>query len=143
MVVRFYADVIQLHPKVVHLLGSANDIAGNTGPTTFADWSNNITAMVQLARANGIVVVLGGLTPTNAIYWRPQPHTAETVARMNAWLKAYASANGIAFIDYYTPLAGQDGAFRHDLSNDGVHPNAAGYAIMRKIMLDALAKAGA
>lgn len=142
MVVRFYADVIRLHPKIVHLLGSANDIAGNTGPTTFADWSNNIAAMAQLARANGIVVVLGSLTPTNNIYWRPQPHTAETVARMNAWLKDYASANGIAFIDYYTPLAGENGAFRPDLSNDGVHPNAAGYTIMRKIVLDALAKAG-
>ncbi len=140
MVARFYADVVSLHPQIVHLLGSANDIAGNTGPTTFGDWKNNITAMVQLAQANGITVVLGSLTPTNNLYWRPQPHTAQTVAMMNAWLRDYAAAHKIHFIDYYTPLAGPDGAFRHDLSNDGVHPNRAGYALMTPIMQDALAK---
>ncbi|MHB8284509.1 MAG: GDSL-type esterase/lipase family protein, partial [Caulobacteraceae bacterium] len=138
MVVRFYADVVRLHPRVVHLLGSANDIAGNVGPTTFEYWTNNITAMVELAHANGIIVVLGSLTPTDNLYWRPQPHTAETVGQMNTWLRDFAAISHIRYIDYYTPLVGKDGAFRPDLSNDGVHPNAAGYAIMKQTMMTAL-----
>lgn len=50
ILLRFMADVIQLKPAVVHLLCGGNDLAGNTGPTTFADYQNNIIAMVTLAR---------------------------------------------------------------------------------------------
>jgi hypothetical protein len=41
MLVRFRADVINLKPKVVLILGGTNDIAGNTGPSTILpQWPN-------------------------------------------------------------------------------------------------------
>ena len=34
MVLRMMSDVVALRPRLVHILGGANDIAGNTGPMT-------------------------------------------------------------------------------------------------------------
>src|SRR4029077_6219545 len=53
---RFQQDVVELHPKVVHILYGTNDIAGLGGPTTFENIQNNLIAMVQMARANNIAV---------------------------------------------------------------------------------------
>src|SRR5277367_3178480 len=34
ILLRFFQDVIELRPQVVHIMAGTNDIAGNTGPTT-------------------------------------------------------------------------------------------------------------
>ena len=68
MLVRFRADVVALRPKIVHILGGTNDVAGNTGPTSAQDFKNNIMSMVEIARANGIDVILGSLPPAAAFY---------------------------------------------------------------------------
>src|ERR1700724_964091 len=57
MLVRFRQDVIDLHPKVVIILGGTNDIAGNTGPMRNEDIEANYASFAELARANGIRVV--------------------------------------------------------------------------------------
>jgi len=49
MLLRFFQDVIDLHPKLVHIMAGTNDVAGNTGPTTEKDFQNNLRAMVELA----------------------------------------------------------------------------------------------
>src|SRR5207248_6520869 len=63
MLIRFRPDVIALRPKVVVILAGTNDIAGNTGPVTLAAIEDNLTAMAELARADGIRVVLASLLP--------------------------------------------------------------------------------
>ena len=62
-----------------------------------------------------------------------------TIKALNEWLKVYAARQRVGFVDYYSALVGANGEFRPDLSNDGVHPNRNGYAIMRKLAEDALA----
>ena len=42
MLIRYREDVINLHPRVVHIMAGTNDIAGNTGPTSIAWIENNI-----------------------------------------------------------------------------------------------------
>jgi lysophospholipase L1-like esterase len=141
MLVRFYPDVIALRPQVVHIMAGTNDAAGNTGPTTMQDFKNNIMAMVDLARANGVKVVLGSIPPAAHFYWSPTHRPAETIVEMNRWLRAYAQEKGLVYADYYTALAEPNGAFKASLANDGVHPTAAGYAVMRPIALQAIAAA--
>lgn len=51
MLGRFRADVIALHPRVVHILAGTNDIAGNTGPSNVRWIEDNIETMVELAQA--------------------------------------------------------------------------------------------
>lgn len=131
MLVRFRADVVALHPKVVHILAGTNDVAGNTGPTSTADFENNIMAMVEIARANGIRVVLGAIPPTASFNWQPQLKPVPTIQALNGWLRAFAARQRLPYIDYYALLAGASGEFPAALSNDGVHPNRAGYRLMR------------
>jgi lysophospholipase L1-like esterase len=134
MLVRFRADVIALRPKIVHILGGTNDVAGNTGPTSTQDYKNNIMSMVDIARANGIEVILGAIPPAAAFPWRPQLQPAARIQELNEWIREYAARQNIQFIDYYTPLVGASSELRSDLGNDGVHPNQRGYEIMRRLV---------
>ena len=134
MLVRFRADVVALHPKVVHLLAGTNDIAGNTGPSSLQDYQNNIMSMVEIAQANGIDVIVGSIPPAAAFPWRRQIDPLPRIAEMNAWLRDYANQKKIRFIDYHSALAGTAAQLRSDLGDDGVHPNRKGYAVMRKLI---------
>ncbi|HEX6636552.1 MAG TPA: GDSL-type esterase/lipase family protein, partial [Steroidobacteraceae bacterium] len=42
MLVRMRADVVDLYPKVVHIMAGTNDIAFNTGPMSAEDTKRNI-----------------------------------------------------------------------------------------------------
>src|ERR1017187_7575684 len=63
MLLRFRADVIALKPRVVVILGGTNDIGGSLGPVAPEATRDILMSMVDLARANGIRVVLSSLTP--------------------------------------------------------------------------------
>ena len=71
MLVRFPSDVLALHPRVVHIMAGTNDVAGNTGPTTLDAIEGNLTAMVMLAKANGIRVVIAAIPPAGKFSWAP------------------------------------------------------------------------
>ncbi|HEV8592576.1 MAG TPA: GDSL-type esterase/lipase family protein, partial [Pyrinomonadaceae bacterium] len=65
MLIRFRPDVIDLKPKVVVILAGTNDLAGNTGPTTVKAIEDNLLSMAELARLNGIRVVLASILPVS------------------------------------------------------------------------------
>lgn len=141
MLARFRADVIDLKPRVVHIMGGTNDIAGNIGATSLDRIEANIRSMVDLAEAHGIAVVIGSVLPARQFNWRPDIAPVEPIAALNARLRALAAERNLVFADYYTALDdGEHGlAKRH--AEDGVHPTAAGYAVMRPIAERALAAA--
>ena len=139
MLVRFPQDVIALHPKAVHILGGTNDISGAWGPSRLEDVEGNIAAMADLARAHGLKVLLGSVTPATELVWAPEVRPAAQIVALNVWLKAYARTNGLTYVDYYAALAGPDGGMKPGLSDDGVHPNRRAYALMRRALEAALA----
>ncbi len=141
LLVRFWQDVVSLRPKVVHIMVGTNDIAGNTGPTTPEAYKNAIRAMVSLAQANGIVVILGSIPPADQFGWATQHRPASWIAGLNLWLKSYADERGAIYADYFTPLAGPNSELRPEYGPDGVHPNAAGYAVMRPVAEKAIVAA--
>ena len=141
MVVRFRQDVLNLHPQTVVILAGTNDIAGNTGPETQAMIEDNFRSMVDLARGNNIRVVLASVLPAAAYPWKPSAgNPAEKIRALNEWLKSYAASQNITYLDYYSAMAGPDGGMKPGISIDGVHPNAAGYAIMEPLATKALAQ---
>ena len=141
MVVRFRQDVINLYPQTVVILAGTNDIAGNTGPETQAMIEDNFRSMVDLARANSIRVVLASVLPAAAYPWKPSAGSpAEKIRALNDWLKSYAASQNLTYLDYYSAMVGPDGGMKPGISIDGVHPNAAGYAIMEPLAEKALAQ---
>jgi lysophospholipase L1-like esterase len=133
MVLRFYQDVIALHPEVVHIMAGTNDVAGNTEPSTAEDYKNNIRAMVDMAEMNGIKVILASIPPMDRLYWQPDFRPAEVVRELNAWLRQFAAERRLVFADYYAVLSSATGSMKPEFTNDGVHPTYPGYAAMRPV----------
>lgn len=142
MLVRFRRDVIDLHPRIVVIMGGTNDIALNNGVISLDDVLGNIISMVQLARANKIVPVLCSVTPCAKYSWRPEVTTAaQDIVKLNGMIKAYAYAQGIMYIDYHSALKDGKDAMREGLSKDGCHPVLETYqSIMEPVLMNELEK---
>ena len=136
MLVRFRPDVIDLKPKVVVILAGTNDIAGNTGFLSNEDIQNNLASMAELAKANGIRVVLASILPVSAYHATPAgvPQTTtrpmDRIRALNDWMKKYAARSGHVYLDYFSAMVDDKGLLREELSADDLHPTAKGYAVM-------------
>jgi lysophospholipase L1-like esterase len=134
MLVRMRPDVIALKPAVVVILAGTNDIAGNTGLTTLELIESNIASMAQLARANGIRVVLASVLPASSYWWNTALRPAAPIVALNEMLKALARREGYVYVDFHAAMTDADGGLPKAFSDDGVHPNRAGYEAMRPLV---------
>ena len=141
MLVRFRPDVIALQPKVVVILAGTNDIAGNTVPSSPQMTEDNFMSMADLAKANGIRVVLASILPAADYPWRPGLQPAGKIRELNLWIKSYCAEKGYTYLDYYSAMVDQTGGLPKTLSQDGVHPNKRGYDIMGPLAEKAIAAA--
>ena len=91
---------------------------------------NNIASMVELARASKVRAALCAVLPASDVSWHTGLHPPPKIQALNALIKEYAAKNTLAYVDYYAPMVNSEGGLKSELSFDGVHPNAAGYAIM-------------
>ncbi len=138
MLLRFRADVIDLKPVVVIILAGTNDIAGNTGPMTLEMIRDNIISMAELARVNGIKVILASVLPAIEYPWKQGMDPANKIPALNKLLQKYALQEGIIYLDYYTAMVNKQSGLKTDLTYDGVHPNRAGYDLMEHLAEKAL-----
>ncbi|WP_029906593.1 SGNH/GDSL hydrolase family protein [Prevotella sp. 10(H)] len=130
---RFRRDVIDLKPVAVVINIGTNDIALNTGPYDPDFTLGNIKSMAELAKANGIKVILSSVLPVYEYPWRKEVKEVPLkIAELNAGIKEYASSNGFAYIDYYAVMHDENRGLISSYGSDGVHPNAEGYAVMEK-----------
>ena len=141
ILLRFYQDVVALRPRTVHIMAGVNDILGNTGPTSDAAIVNNVRAMIDIAKANGIRVVLSAITPAQTFIARPDVDLKPRIASVNLQLRQLAREKRIVFVDYAPVLANSAGGLADALGNDGLHPNRNGYAAMRPVADRAIARA--
>ena len=123
MVVRFHQDVVDLHPAVVVILAGTNDIAQKTGPMTEEATLDDFRAMLEIARANGIKVVVGSIPPADDFPWNKGMEPALKIQALNAKLEAWCKSEGVVWVDYYSALTDEKGAMKPGLSLDGVHPS--------------------
>ena len=149
MLVRFRADVVELQPAAVVILAGTNDVAGNAGPVPLDAVQGNLAAMAELARVHGIRVVLASLLPVSddkkdaagQPLVRTKDRPPETLSALNRWLAEHARSAGQGYLDYFGATAGPDGRLKPELNDDGLHPNAAGYAVMAPLAEKAIAEA--
>jgi lysophospholipase L1-like esterase len=145
MLVRFRQDVIALQPAVLVVLAGTNDVAGVTGPARNEDIEANYASMAELARVHHIRVVFASLLPVNnytddakeSFALRPR----ERILALNSWLKDYCAKHALVYLDYFSAMVDGKGMLRRDLSDEGLHPNAAGYKVMTPLAEKAIAQA--
>lgn len=145
MLVRFRQDVIDLHPAVVVILAGTNDIAGNSGTETLDQIEADYTSFAELAKVNGIRAVFSSVTPINAMnqraLWFYLQRSPEKILALNVWLKKYCADHDLVYLDYFSAMVDDQGFLKKDLTEDGLHPNAAGFAVMAPLAEAAIAKA--
>ncbi|MFL6438297.1 MAG: SGNH/GDSL hydrolase family protein [Terriglobales bacterium] len=142
MLVRFRPDVIELKPKVVITLAGTNDLAGNTGTETLQNIEDNLASMSELAKANGIRVVLASVMPI-CDSLRPQSarRPPQQIVALNDWIKTYSAKNNFVYVDYYSAMVDSTGMLKPELTYDCLHPNDAGYAVMQPLAERGIAEA--
>lgn len=141
MLIRFRQDVIDLKPKVVVILAGINDIAGNTGPSSVKMIEDNLASMAQLAKANGIKVVMCSVLPAFSFPWRPGIDPIEKIIEVNKWIKSFSEKNHFVYVDYYDAMVDERKGLPAKYSKDGVHPTKEGYEIMEPLVEKGIAKA--
>jgi len=141
MLLRFRQDVVDLHPAVVVILAGTNDIAGNTGLSTLEMIEGNLQSMAEIARANGIRVVLSSVLPVYDYPWKRGLEPAPKIVALNQWMRAYAERAGDVYLDYWSAMSDARQGMKPELTADGVHPNDAGYAVMAPLAEAAIARA--
>ena len=137
MLVRFHQDVVAMKPKVVVIQAGMNDLL----VATEGVMADNFMSMMDIAKANGIRVVLASVTPVCDCYnkqtgLRPQGK----IISLNGWIRDFATRSGAVYLDYYSALA-EGRNFRKELTNDGLLPNDAGYGVMAPLAEKAIAEA--
>ena len=145
MLVRFREDVINLRPAVVVILAGTNDIAGNTGDESLEQIEGDYASLAELARANAIPVVFSSVTPINnynptALRFFLQ-RSPEKILALNEWLKKYCADHSLVYLDYFSAMADEHGLLKKELSEDGLHPNPAGFGVMAPLAQAAIEKA--
>ncbi len=101
--------------------------------------------MAELAKVNGIKLIFSSLTPINnynqRALWFFLQRSTEKILSLNAWLKRYCADNGLLYLDYFSAMVDGRGMLKADLTQDGLHPNAAGFAVMAPLAEKAIKQA--
>ncbi len=141
---RMGRDVLELKPAAVVILAGTNDVAQNQGPTPPDATMANLETMVDRAQGAGIRVVLATILPAADFSWRRGLAPGPKIATLNERIRALAAKKGAVLLDYHAALldpADPALGMKPGLADDGVHPNKAGYAVMRPLLEAAVRKA--
>lgn len=135
---RFNQDVLALHPEVVHVLIGTNNVAGIGRPFDENAFKNDLLTMIHMAKSQGIAVVIGSILPVHQYPWRPNVEPSSIIRELNIWMSRVSRSENIGFVNYYDALASSTGGMTPGMTNDGVHPNLAGYEIMSPLLVAAI-----
>ena len=141
MLIRFRPDVIDLDPSLVLILAGINDIAENTGPSKVENIAGNIISMAELAKSNGIEVIICSILPAKDFPWNPKINPRPKVSAVNNIIQDYAEENNMIFLDYYRSMVDENEGLIEQYGADPVHPNLAGYKVMSDLAEKAIKKA--
>lgn len=147
---RFEADALQLRPNVMVMMIGTNDLCWephllNDGLSDVV--CDNITAMATAASVAGITLAVCSILPVWGPEWlqgEPEfaPRKNVQITQINSRLRALPEKTGAIYVDYHRAMVGGDGALRHALADDGVHPHSVGYTIMARVLRETFAEHG-
>jgi lysophospholipase L1-like esterase len=144
---RFRADALQLRPRAVILMIGTNDIAqcdadawwrkpGKPEEAVFSDYCLNIEEIVR--QCEGTPLYLCSVIPSKIA----PPFDREMRYRLTARINAFLRGLPCPYVDYHSALTRDGQSLPDELSPDGTHVNARGYAVMARVLEAALTVGG-
>ncbi len=110
---------------------------------------NNLTMIADIADYYKIKVILASLLPVsdyhkdaNPSYERSKDRSPSMIRSLNGWMESFCKDRGFTYLDYFSATVDGSGFLKTDLSDDGLHPNSAGYRVMAPLALAAIDKTG-
>jgi lysophospholipase L1-like esterase len=94
-----------------------------------------------LARFNHITPILVAEPPPADSPGRTGPEPVTQIVALNEWVAGYCASSHLVLLDYHSALVGSDGRMRAGVSDDGVHPNEQGHALLQPLAEKAIAEA--
>ena len=145
MLGRFLNDVVSVRPAAVVILAGTNDIGRGVDIVTV---ESNLTAICDLADHYKVKVILSSVLPVhdynlgvNPAYEQSKKRSPQVIRTLNDWLIAFSQKRGYVYLNYFQPLLDVRTMLTKEYSDDGLHPNPAGYRIMAPLALAAIEKA--
>lgn len=123
-------------PRLILVYEGDNDVAaGKTAEQVFTDYRRFVSLMRNQLPDTRIAFI--AIKPSLA-----RRSLMDEMRKANEWIEAYAAARDhLDYIDVFTPMLGEDGEpLPHIFLEDGLHMNAAGYAIWTEAIRPYLAK---
>jgi len=134
---RFEKDVVSLHPQIVLLYFGMNDAVNEEKMLPLEEFLTNIEWMVDSACKSGIFPILSTIQHVDverlmkrhpaSVYGEEGPNGR--IDRFNAGLVELARKKGVTVSDFKTVLDRAGGPVP-EMSTDGVHLTAKGYALL-------------
>lgn len=128
-------EAVMGNPKKIFILIGINDVAKNIPDEVIL---NNYQRIISYIKKHSpkTKIYFQSMLPTNDSFKKLVNHYKnDRVVAINAALKNLAQKEKITFIDLYTAFADQDGKLKAELTYDGVHLYANGYALWTSILI--------
>lgn len=139
---RFQRDALVVRPETVFLLAGTNDIAKGGTVWQVVD---NLRRMVRMGVAQGCQMIVSSVLPVSdyhkekeARFERTAERPPEIIRAINREAARMAKEEGAIFLDLHAVIADASGQMPADFAPDGLHPNAAGYAVLSPVVQNAI-----
>jgi lysophospholipase L1-like esterase len=96
--------------------------------------------MADLAKINGINVIISSILPAKGFPWNPGINPPPKISAVNKIIEQYAKENGMIYLDYYSSMIDKNNALIESYGSDSVHPNKKGYKVMSVLAEKAIFK---
>jgi len=122
--------VVPYRPRMVVVYAGDNDLAGGKTPERVLEDFQALVDTIHAALPEARVAFIA-VKPSLARW-----HLAPQVRAANELVRRYTAHDArLAYVDVYTPMLGPDGTPDPTLfADDGLHLNAAGYALWRDVL---------